>query len=293
MHLMYFDYLYKQGIIKKDTHERVMNDILEDRRTLVSIRSSYNDEYVSIDGESNILYTGNDEIGRSERFYFINLGNGLALLQSYDGYYIRANPSNNVLVASETQRTNATVFTLVPVNNKEIALKTDKGNYVQVSEKDGLLTADEVNQGNRTRFKIKEITQILYTDMVMISISEQRFITATNGGGSSLTATQFNQTDNEEFTIIDFLDKTIAIRTNDGNYVRVREDNKTLWADATNINEATRFTGENIGNSIIVLKTLDGSIVRVRDTDKFLVADGTVINDTSKINIYQSTRPNE
>lgn len=292
MHLRYFDYLYKQGIIKKDTHAQVTRDILADRRKLVSIKSVFDDNYVSIDGESNILYTHTDKFGISERLYFINLGNGSALLQSYDGYYVRANPSNNVLVASEVESSNATVFTLIPISQKEVALKTDKGNFVQVSERDNILVANATMQSNRTSFKIKEITQLEYDDIVMISISEQLFVTATDGGGSSLTATKFDQTDNEEFTIIDFLDKTIAIKTHEDYYVRVRDDNNALWADVKDINDATRFTGENLGNSIIVLKTLDGKVVRVRQMDKLLVAEGTTVDDTSKFNIYESTRPN-
>ena len=130
MHLRYFDYLYKQGIIKKDTHAQVTRDILADRRTLVSIKSVFDDNYVSIDGESNILYTHTDKFGISERLYFINLGNGSALLQSYDGYYVRANPSNNVLVASEVESSNATVFTLIPISQKEVALKLTEGKTV-------------------------------------------------------------------------------------------------------------------------------------------------------------------
>lgn len=291
MHLMYFDYLYQQGIIKKETYDKATRDILADKRKLVSIKSMSNNEYVSIDGESNILSADSSDIGVSGRFDLIDLGNGIVLLQSNDGYYIKVDPLSNVLVANEEDRSKATTFTLMPVNEKEVALKTDKGQYVKVSSNNNILIADEPIQGDKTKFKIKEITQISYDDIVMVSISEQRFVSATNGGGSSLTATEFDQSDNEEFTIIDFLDQTIVIKTDEGYYVRVREDNKLLWADAKNITEATRFTGESLGNNIVVLKTLDGAIIKVRDMDKCLSADGTTIDEASKFNIYKSTRP--
>lgn len=290
MHLMHFDYLYKKGIIKKDTYDRAIRDVLRNKRKLVSIKSTYNNEYVSVDGESNVLAADSDEVDISERFDLIDLGNGVVIFQSNDGYYIKSDEETNILVANETERAKATLFTLMPINEKEVALKTDKGYYVKINESD-ILVADEPTQGDKTIFKIKEITQISYDDIVMISILEERFVSATNGGGSSLTATEFNQSDNEEFTVIYFLDDTIAIQTDEDYYVRVRDDNNLLWADAKNITEATRFTGENLGNNIIVLKTLDGSIVRVREMDKYLIADGNTIDESSKFNIYQSTRP--
>lgn len=289
IHCMYFNYLYKNGIINKDTYEKGIRDLNNRRNKLVTIKSSFNDKYVSVNGESDRLIANKEVIQLSDRFILNDLGDGNVLIQTQEGYYIKIDTYSNFLLASASKKDNATIFTLIPINNKEVALKSDNGYYVKVEE-NGYLIANDLIQNEKNCFKIKEVTKIEYTDIVMISVSEERFVTAMDGGGAYLSATEFNQSKNEEFTILQFLDNNAIIQTHKGYYVRIGEGD-VLIADTRKIEEASLFKGENIGNFIRILKTLDGYIVRVRDIDKYLVADSKEITQSSKFNIYKSIRP--
>lgn len=289
MDLMYFEHLYKKGIIKKDTYNKIIRDITEEKNKLVTIKSVYNNEYVSVEGELNELIAGEKDLELSDRFVLINIGGGNAILQTQEGFYIRVDDEDNRVYANEFNIKNATIFTLIPINEKEVALKTDKGNYVKVGEEERLI-ADESMQNEKTVFKIKEVVEIIYNDIVMISLSEERFVSAINGGGSYLAATEFDQSENEEFTLFQFLGGESILKTSQGYYVRVRDD-LVLVADTKNIEEASRFSGEQIGDDVIIVKTLDGNLVRVRELDKYLIADAKEITESCKFNIYQSTRP--
>ncbi|WP_373601047.1 hypothetical protein [Paraclostridium bifermentans] len=289
LNIAYFNHLYKKGIINRNAYKKILRDLMRERNKLVTIKSSYNDKYVSVEGELNELMAIENKIELSDRFVLIDMGNGDVIIQTQEGYYIKVDNKSNELFANETKENNATIFTLMPINEKEVALKSDNGYYIKVRD-NGMIFADACMQNERTVFKIKEVTKIEYDDIVIISLSEQRFVTAMDGGGSYLTATEFDQSDNEEFTILQFLDESIIIKTFNGYYVRTNED-KTLIADTKNIEDATLFKGETIENYTRIIKTLDGSIVRVRDIDKYLVADAEEINENCKFNIYKSTRP--
>lgn len=289
MYLMYFKHLYKKGIISKDTYEKARRDINDRRNKLVTIKSSFNDKYVSVGGEDDRLIANKEVTQLSDRFILNDMGNGNVLIKTQEGYYVKLDTNSNFLFASTPEKDNATIFTLIPINDKEVSLKSDNGYYVTVEE-NGYLIANELIQSEKTSFKIKEVTKIEYTDIVIISVSEERFVTAIEGGGSYLSATEFNQTDNEEFTILQFLDGNAIIKTQKGYYVRVG-DNGVLIADTRKIEEASLFRAENTEDFIRVLKTMDGNIVRVRDVDKYLVADSKEITESSKFNIYKSIRP--
>lgn len=289
LNIAYFNHLYKKGAINKNEYKKILRDLIRTRNKLVTIKSSYNDKYVSVEGELNKLIVIKDKVELSDRFVLIDMGKGEVIIQTQEGYYIKVDNRSNELFANETKESNATIFTLMPISEKEVALKSDNGYYVEVKD-NGMILADSCIQNERTVFKIKEVAKIEYNNIVIVSLSEQRFVTAINGGGSYLTADKFNQSYNEEFTVLQFLDESVIIKTFNGYYVRVNDD-KTLIADTRNIEDATLFKGEIIENYTRIIKTLDGDIVRVRDIDKYLVADLEEINEKCRFNIYKSTRP--
>ncbi|MGL5755784.1 MAG: fascin domain-containing protein [Paraclostridium sp.] len=287
--LIYFNDLYKKGIIKKDTYEKILRDLSEEKQKLVTIKSNYNNKYVSVYGENNKLVAIKDTVELSDRFILVDNGDETVIIQTQDGYYVEVNNKSNTLAATAVDKLSASIFSIIFINSKEIALRDQNGNYVEV-KKDGELISDSKSQNEKTSFKIKEVTKIVNDNMVIISLSEQKFVTAIDGGGSYLSATEFNQTYNEEFTILQFLDGSAVIKTIKGYYIRIADD-KTLVADIINIEDATRFEWEAIEKYTIIIKTLNGDIVRVRDIDKYLVADGKEITDNCKFNIYKSTLP--
>ncbi|MEG2984078.1 MAG: hypothetical protein RR835_05215 [Peptostreptococcaceae bacterium] len=287
--LIYFNDLYKKGIIKKDTYEKILRDLSEEKQKLVTIKSNYNNKYVSVYGENNKLVAIKDTVELSDRFILVDNGDETVIIQTQDGYYVEINNKSNTLAATTVDKLSASIFSIIFINSKEIALRDQNGNYVEV-KKDGELISDSKSQNEKTSFKIKEVTKIVNDNMVIISLSEQKFVTAIDGGGSYLSATEFNQTYNEEFTILQFLDGSAVIKTIKGYYIRIADD-KTLVADIINIEDATRFEWEAIEKYTIIIKTLNGDIVRVRDIDKYLVADGKEITDNCKFNIYKSTLP--
>lgn len=288
MHLMYLKYLYKSGVIEKDTYKSAVRDITDKKNKLITIKSNFNEKYVSVDGEFNELAAKIDTVELSDRFILRHL-DGKFLIQTEEGYYVKLDYKTKKLFAVETNKYDATKFKLNIINDKEVTLQTENNDYIQVNE-DNILDAKAKTENERTKFKIKEVTKIAYDNIVIISLSQQRFVTAINGGGSYLAATEFNQTVNEEFTILQFLDNSYVIQTKGGYYVRVKDD-RLLIADTKELEEASRFLGENLSGDTIILKTPDEYIVRVRDIDKYLVADAKEISDSSKFNIYMSTNP--
>lgn len=288
MHLMYLKYLYKSGVIEKDTYKSAVRDITDKKNKLITIKSNFNEKYVSVDGEFNELAAKIDTVELSDRFILKHL-DGKFLIQTEEGYYVKLDYKTKKLFAVETNKYDATKFKLNIINDKEVTLQTENNDYIQVNE-DNILDAKAKTENERTKFKIKEVTKIAYDNIVIISLSQQRFVTAINGGGSYLAATEFNQTVNEEFTILQFLDNSYVIQTKGGYYVRVKDD-RLLIADTKEIEEASRFLGENLSGDTIILKTPDEYIVRVRDIDKYLIADAKEISDSSKFNIYMSTNP--
>ncbi|MFQ9311022.1 MAG: fascin domain-containing protein [Paraclostridium sordellii] len=288
MHLMYLKYLYKSGVIEKDTYKSAVRDITDKKNKLITIKSNFNEKYVSVDGELNELAAKIDTVELSDRFILKHL-DGKFLIQTEEGYYVKLDYKTKKLFAVETNKYDATKFKLNIINDKEVTLQTENNDYIQVNE-DNILDAKAKTENERTKFKIKEVTKIAYDNIVIISLSQQRFVTAINGGGSYLAATEFNQTVNEEFTILQFLDNSYVIQTKGGYYVRVKDD-RLLIADTKELEEASRFLGENLSGDTIILKTPDEYIVRVRDIDKYLVADAKEISDSSKFNIYMSTNP--
>ncbi|AUN14559.1 Fascin domain [[Clostridium] sordellii] len=288
MHLMYLKYLYKSGVIEKDTYKSAVRDITDKKNKLITIKSNFNEKYVSVDGEFNELAAKIDTVELSDRFILKHL-DGKFLIQTEEGYYVKLDYKTKKLFAVETNKYDATKFKLNIINDKEVTLQTENNDYIQVNE-DNILDAKAKTENERTKFKIKEVTKIAYDNIVIISLSQQRFVTAINGGGSYLAATEFNQTVNEEFTILQFLDNSYVIQTKGGYYVRVKDD-RLLIADTKELEEASRFLGENLSGDTIILKTPDEYIVRVRDIDKYLIADAKEISDSSKFNIYMSTNP--
>lgn len=288
MHLMYLKYLYKSGVIEKDTYKSAVRDITDKKNKLITIKSNFNEKYVSVDGEFNELAAKIDTVELSDRFILKHL-DGKFLIQTEEGYYVKLDYKTKKLFAVETNKYDATKFKLNIINDKEVTLQTENDDYIQVNE-DNILDAKAKTENERTKFKIKEVTKIAYDNIVIISLSQQRFVTAINGGGSYLAATEFNQTVNEEFTILQFLDNSYVIQTKGGYYVRVKDD-RLLIADTKELEEASRFLGENLSGDTIILKTPDEYIVRVRDIDKYLIADAKEISDSSKFNIYMSTNP--
>lgn len=288
MHLMYLKYLYKSGVIEKDTYKSAIRDITDKKNKLITIKSNFNEKYVSVDGEFNELVAKIDTVELSDRFILKHL-DGKFLIQTEEGYYVKLDYKTKKLFAVETNKYDATKFKLNIINDKEITLQTENNDYIQVNE-DNILDTKAKTENERTKFKIKEVTKIAYDNIVIISLSQQRFVTAINGGGSYLAATEFNQTENEEFTILQFLDNSYVIQTKGGYYVRVKDD-RLLIADTKELEEASRFLGENLSGDTIILKTPDEYIVRVRDIDKYLIADAKEISDSSKFNIYMSTNP--
>ncbi|CEO28610.1 fascin domain-containing protein [Paraclostridium sordellii] len=288
MHLMYLKYLYKSGVIEKDTYKSAVRDITDKKNKLITIKSNFNEKYVSVDGEFNELAAKIDTVELSDRFILKHL-DGKFLIQTEEGYYVKLDYKTKKLFAVETNKYDATKFKLNIINEKEVTLQTENDDYIQVNE-DNILDAKAKTENERTKFKIKEVTKIAYDNIVIISLSQQRFVTAINGGGSYLAATEFNQTVNEEFTILQFLDNSYVIQTKGGYYVRVKDD-RLLIADTKELEEASRFFGENLSGDTIILKTPDEYIVRVRDIDKYLIADAKEISDSSKFNIYMSTNP--
>ncbi|CEK38353.1 fascin domain-containing protein [Paraclostridium sordellii] len=288
MHLMYLKYLYKSGVIEKDTYKSALRDITDKKNKLITIKSNFNEKYVSVDGEFNELAAKIDTVELSDRFILKHL-DGKFLIQTEEGYYVKLDYKTKKLFAVETNKYDATKFKLNIINDKEVTLQTENNDYIQVNE-DNILDAKAKTENERTKFKIKEVTKIAYDNIVIISLSQQRFVTAINGGGSYLAATEFNQTVNEEFTILQFLDNSYVIQTKGGYYVRVKDD-RLLIADTKELEEASRFLGENLSGDTIILKTPDEYIVRVRDIDKYLIADAKEISDSSKFNIYMSTNP--
>lgn len=288
MHLMYLKYLYKSGVIEKDTYKSAVRDIIDKKNKLITIKSNFNEKYVSVDGEFNELAAKIDTVELSDRFILKHL-DGKFLIQTEEGYYVKLDYKTKKLFAVETNKYDATKFKLNIINDKEVTLQTENNDYIQVNE-DNVLDAKAKTENERTKFKIKELTKIAYDNIVIISLSQQRFVTAINGGGSYLAATEFNQTVNEEFTILQFLDNSYVIQTKGGYYVRVKDD-RLLIADTKELEEASRFLGENLSGDTIILKTPDEYIVRVRDIDKYLIADAKEISDSSKFNIYMSTNP--
>lgn len=288
MHLMYLKYLYKSGVIEKDTYKSAVRDITDKKNKLITIKSNFNEKYVSVDGEFNELAAKIDTVELSDRFILKHL-DGKFLIQTEEGYYVKLDYKTKKLFAVETNKYDATKFKLNIINDKEVTLQTENNDYIQVNE-DNILDAKAKTENERTKFKIKEVTKIAYDNIVIISLSQQRFVTAINGGGSYLAATEFNQTVNEEFNILQFLDNSYVIQTKGGYYVRVKDD-RLLIADTKELEEASRFLGENLSGDTIILKTPDEYIVRVRDIDKYLIADTKEISDSSKFNIYMSTNP--
>lgn len=288
MHLMYLKYLYKSGVIEKDTYKSAVRDITDKKNKLITIKSNFNEKYVSVDGEFNELAAKIDTVELSDRFILKHL-DGKFLIQTEEGYYVKLDYKTKKLFAVETNKYDATKFKLNIINDKEVTLQTENNDYIQVNE-GNILDAKAKTENERTKFKIKEVTKIAYDNIVIISLSQQRFVTAINGGGSYLAATEFNQTVNEEFTILQFLDNSYVIQTKGGYYVRVKDD-RLLIADTKELEEASRFLGENLSGDTIILKTPDEYIVRVRDIDKYLIADAKEISDSSKFNIYMSTNP--
>lgn len=288
MHLMYLKYLYKSGVIEKDTYKSAVRDIIDKKNKLMTIKSNFNEKYVSVDGEFNELAAKIDTVELSDRFILKHL-DGKFLIQTEEGYYVKLDYKTKKLFAEETNKYDATKFKLNIINDKEVTLQTENNDYIQVNE-DNILDAKAKTENERTKFKIKEVTKIAYDNIVIISLSQQRFVTAINGGGSYLAATEFNQTVNEEFNILQFLDNSYVIQTKGGYYVRVKDD-RLLMADTKELEEASRFLGENLSGDTIILKTPDEYIVRVRDIDKYLIADTKEISDSSKFNIYMSTNP--
>lgn len=288
MHLMYLKYLYKSGVIEKDTYKSAVRDITDKKNKLITIKSNFNEKYVSVDGEFNELAAKIDTVELSDRFILKHL-DGKFLIQTEEGYYVKLDYKTKKLFAVETNKYDATKFKLNIINDKEVTLQTENNDYIQVNE-DNILDAKAKTENERTKFKIKEVTKIAYDNIVIISLSQQRFVTAINGGGSYLAATEFNQTVNEEFTILQFLDNSYVIQTKGGYYVRVKDD-RLLIADTKELEEASRFLGKNLSGDTIILKTPDEYIVRVRDIDKYLIADTKEISDSSKFNIYMSTNP--
>ncbi|MDU1454029.1 MAG: hypothetical protein E6912_04485 [Paeniclostridium sordellii] len=288
MHLMYLKYLYKSGVIEKDTYKSAVRDIIDKKNKLITIKSNFNEKYVSVDGEFNELAAKIDTVELSDRFILKHL-DGKFLIQTEEGYYVKLDYKTKKLFAVETNKYDATKFKLNIINDKEVTLQTENNDYIQVNE-DNVLDAKAKTENERTKFKIKEVTKIAYDNIVIISLSQQRFVTAINGGGSYLAATEFNQTVNEEFNILQFLDNSYVIQTKGGYYVRVKDD-RLLIADTKELEEASRFLGENLSGDTIILKTPDEYIVRVRDIDKYLIADTKEISDSSKFNIYMSTNP--
>lgn len=82
MYLMYFKYLYKTGVIRKDTYEKIIRDLNSKRNKLVSIKSSYNNKYVSVNGEDDKLIANKEDAQLSDRFILNDMGNGNVIIQT-------------------------------------------------------------------------------------------------------------------------------------------------------------------------------------------------------------------
>ena len=70
---MYLKYLYKSGDIEKDTYKSAVRDITDKKNKLITIKSNFNEKYVSVDGEFNELAAKIDTVELSDRFILKHL----------------------------------------------------------------------------------------------------------------------------------------------------------------------------------------------------------------------------
>ncbi|HSQ89767.1 beta/gamma crystallin-related protein [Romboutsia sp.] len=123
---------------------------------LVCVKSTWNDNYISINKEKNITEANSNTVCFSTKFNFIQVAKSIVILQSHDGYYIKADSSNGTLICNVIDKSEASLFTLIPINEKELYLKCDNGYYISVYD-DKVLRAKESYKTDRCKFKIKEL----------------------------------------------------------------------------------------------------------------------------------------
>ena len=270
-----------------DIIEDILQEILGQtgRERVVNIKSVVENKFVAAEnGGGRELVANRDVADIWETFRIINTGNNRIILQSYNGQYIRVRDNDGVLLANANNRQSATRFNIVRLQGREVAFQAPNGQYVRVRDNDKWLVARADDTGRRTRFIIDRISQPIdiLDDLLgqvgrerninIKSLLENKFVAAENGGGRELIANRDVADIWENFRAINMGDNRIILQSYNGQYVRVRENDGVLLANANNRQQATMFTIVRLDNNEVAFQAPNGQYVRVRERDNWLVA---------------------
>lgn len=119
--------------------------------------------------------------------------------------------------------------------------------------------------------------------LVAIKTINGKYLTAEDGGGSVVNATRDKIGDWETFEVVDLRKGDIALRSYNGDYIRVSKDGKNVYADSDEIGNRETFQLMMLRNNRVAFKTYD---------EKYLCAEdgggGKVVADREKIDSWET-----
>jgi glycerophosphoryl diester phosphodiesterase len=281
------------------------------REVNINIKSVVENKFVAAEnGGGRELVANRDVADIWETFTATILPNNMVILRSYNGQYVRVRENDGVLLANADNRQSATRFTIVRLEGNEMAVQAPNGQYVRVRENDKWLVARADDTGRRTRFIINTISQVpsipdIIEDILqeiigqtgrernvtIKSVVENKFVAAENGGGRELVANRDVADIWETFKITNTGNNNVILQSYNGQYIRVRENDGVLLANANNRQSATRFKIIRLEGREVALQAPNGQYVRVRESDKWLVARAGQTGRRTRFIIDRITQP--
>ncbi|HSQ34222.1 MAG TPA: hypothetical protein VLM81_05015 [Peptostreptococcaceae bacterium] len=284
------------------------------REVNITIKSVVENKFVAAEnGGGRELVANRDVADIWETFTATILPNNMVILRSYNGQYVRVRENDGVLLANVDNRQSATRFRIVRLENNEMAVQAPNGQYVRVRENDKWLVARADDTGRRTRFIINTISQIpsipsipdIIEDILeeiigqtgrernvtIRSVVENKFVAAENGGGRELVANRDVADIWETFRIINTGNNNVILQSYNGQYIRIRENDGVLLANANNRQSATRFRIIRVEGREVALQAPNGQYVRVRERDNWLVARADQTGRRTRFIIDRITQP--
>ena len=101
--------------------------------------------------------------------------------------------------------------------------------------------------------------------LVAVKTANGQYFCAENGGGDMVNATRDKIGDWETFEVIALNRGYIALKSNNGDYVRVSKDGKNVYADSDKIGNRETFQLIGLKNNKIALKTYDKKYICAED----------------------------
>jgi glycerophosphoryl diester phosphodiesterase len=284
------------------------------REINITIKSVVENKFVAAEnGGGRELVANRDVADIWETFTATILPNNAVILRSYNGQYVRVRDNDGALLANADNRQSATRFTIVRLEGNEMAVQAPNGQYVRVRDNDKWLVARADDTGRRTRFiintisiapsipSIPDIIEDILEDIIgqtgrernvtIKSVVENKFVAAENGGGRELVANRDVADIWENFKIINTGNNTIILQSYNGQYIRIRENDGVLFANANNRQSATRLRIIRLQGREVALQAPNGQYVRVRERDNYLVARADQTGRRTRFIIDRITQP--